>query len=170
MPTTTIHALLDQPNFPTVDHATPWLLLAPKLGHGAVAAGPGRIIGLVLAIAVGALGVSLPVRCTRASCGWGRLVLGLRCLFESVMDPYYVMPVIVLALVAASDLGALRLVGVAAAGAGLTVLTYYRPDMWAYWLEMTGVILAMLVTDMASGESAVGERRARSRRGRATPS
>ena len=65
----TIHAVLDQPNFPKVDHATPWLLLAPKLGHGAVAAGPGRIIGLVLAVAVGLWACAAgPI--PAASCGW----------------------------------------------------------------------------------------------------
>ena len=57
----TVHALLDQPNFPKIDHATPWVSLAPRLGHGAVAAGPGRIIGLVLAVAIGALGIRRPV-------------------------------------------------------------------------------------------------------------
>jgi hypothetical protein len=50
-----------------------------------------------------------------------------------------------LALVIASTLPALRFAGVAAAGAGLTVLTYYRPDMWIYWSEMTAVMVAMLV-------------------------
>ena len=139
-----IHALLDQPNFPTVDHATPWLLLAPKLGHHAVAAGPGRIVGLLLCVGVGALGVRYRADARRLV--WlGAVALGLRCLFESVMDPYYVMPVIVLALVAASDLPLLRFAGVAAGAAGLTVLTYFRPDMWVYWSEMTGVIVAMLV-------------------------
>jgi hypothetical protein len=139
-----IHALFDQPNYPIVDHATPWLLLAPKLGRGAVAAGPGRIIGLLLSVAVGALGVRYRTDVRRIF--WlGAVVLGLRCLFESVMVPYYVMSVIVLALVIASTLPALRFAGVAAAGAGLTVLTYYRPDMWIYWSEMTAVMVAMLV-------------------------
>ena len=61
------------------------------------------------------------------------------------MDPYYVMPVIVLALVVVSDLRVLRILGAAAGGAGLTVLTYYRPDMWVYWFEMTGVMVATLL-------------------------
>jgi len=140
----TVHALFDQPNFPKVDHATPWILLAPKLGHGAVAAGPGRVIGLLLAVAVGAFGVRY--RSDPRRIVWlAAVVLALRCLFESVMDPYYVMPVIVLALVVASNLGGLRFMGAVAGGAGLTVLTYYRPDMWVYWFEMTGVMVAMVV-------------------------
>jgi len=140
----TVHALFDQPNFPKVDHATPWILLAPKLGHGAVAAGPGRVIGLLLAVVVGAFGVRY--RSDPRRIVWlAAVVLALRCLFESVMDPYYVMPVIVLALVVASNLGGLRFMGAVAGGAGLTVLTYYRPDMWVYWFEMTGVMVAMMV-------------------------
>jgi hypothetical protein len=139
----TVHALFDQPNFPKVDHATPWLLLAPKLGHGAVAAGPGRLIGLVLAVAVGALGVRY--RSDPRRIVWlATVLLGLRCLFESVMDPYYVMPVIVLALLMAANLSARRLAGVVVAGAALSVLTYYRPDMWVYWSEMTGAMVAIL--------------------------
>ncbi|HUY23188.1 MAG TPA: hypothetical protein VMV22_12705 [Acidimicrobiales bacterium] len=139
----TVHALFDQPNFPTVDHATPWLLLAPKLGHGAVAAGPGRVIGLLIAVVVGALGMRH--RSDARYIVWlGAVVLGLRCVFESVMDPYYVMPVIVLALVVASQRSVIRFAGTVAGGAGLTVLTYFRPDMWAYWSEMTGVMVVML--------------------------
>ena len=41
----TAHALVDQPNFPNVDHRTPWTSLAPRLGGSgqgfSVAAGPG---------------------------------------------------------------------------------------------------------------------------------
>ena len=140
----TVHALFDQPNFPKVDHATPWILLAPTLGHGAVAAGPGRIIGISLAVGVGALGVRYRSDARRIV--WlAALVLGLRCLFESVMDPYYVMPVVVLALVVASELPPLRFAGAVAGGAGLTVLTYFRPDMWVYWFEMSGVVSAIIV-------------------------
>jgi len=153
-----VHALIDQPNYPTVDHATPWMLLAPKLGHGVVAAGPGRIVGLVLAVAVGILGVRARSD-TRRIVWLAAVALGLRCLFESVMDPYYVMPVVVLALVAASDLPLLRMTGAAAAAAGLTVLTYFRPNMWVYWAEMAGVIVAMLaLTWPAKFPKPVGDR------------
>ena len=36
----TAHAVTSQPNWPAVDHPTPWTLLAPHLTGGAVAAGP----------------------------------------------------------------------------------------------------------------------------------
>ena len=139
-----IHALFDQPNYPSIDHPTPWILLAPKLGHGVVAAGPGRLIGLVLALAAGVLARRL--KTDAAQIVWlAAVVLAIRCLFESVMDPYYVMPAVVVALVAATTVSWTRLMVAGAAGAGLVVLTYFRPDMWVYWLEMAGVFGALLL-------------------------
>ena len=53
----TAHALVDQPNFPRIDHVTPWTPLAPPLGGSgnnlAVAAGPGRILAMALAGVLG---------------------------------------------------------------------------------------------------------------------
>ncbi|MDA8281462.1 MAG: hypothetical protein M0Z63_13805 [Actinomycetota bacterium] len=53
----TVHALLDQPNFPRIDRVTPWTALAPRVGGRgrslAVAAGPGRLVALAGAVAVG---------------------------------------------------------------------------------------------------------------------
>lgn len=46
----TMRALLDQPNYPLVDHPTPWLAFAPNLGDHVVAAGPQRIAALALAV------------------------------------------------------------------------------------------------------------------------
>lgn len=143
-PHATWHALFSQPNFPKIDHPTPWVLLAPHLGHGTVAAGPGRIIGLVLAVCVGALGLRYrtdPRRIVWLAAG----ALALRCVFESVMDPYYVMPIVVMALLAVSGGSLMRSAVVVLGGAGLTDLTYFRPEMWLYWAEMTSVIVAMLV-------------------------
>src|SRR6185437_842820 len=42
-------AVTSQPNWPTVDHPTPWLGLATRLPNGAVAAGPSRILAIVVA-------------------------------------------------------------------------------------------------------------------------
>jgi hypothetical protein len=142
-PHATFHALFDQPNYPKVDFPTPWVLLAPKLGHGAVAAGPGRIIGLAVACAIGVLASRR--RDFPSSIIWlAALALAVRCLFESVMDPYYVVPAIALALVAATKRGWIRWCLASMAGAGLTELTYFRPGMWIYWLEMTGVVAVLL--------------------------
>ncbi len=145
-PHATLHALLDQPNYPTVDHPTPWILLAPKLGPKVVAAGPGRIVGFLLAVGVGALGLRWR-RDPRRIVWLAAVALGLRCLTESVMVPYYVMPVVTLAVVSimmVAPLRRMRLAGIAAAGAGLTVLTFYHHGMWLYWSEMAAVTAAML--------------------------
>jgi hypothetical protein len=45
----TATAVTQQPNWPTVDHPTPWTSLAPHLSGGAVAGGPGRILAIAVA-------------------------------------------------------------------------------------------------------------------------
>ncbi len=49
----TLHVLLDQPSPPGVNHVTPWTALAPKLGGGLVAAGPIRLLGILMAVGLG---------------------------------------------------------------------------------------------------------------------
>ena len=142
-PRGTLHVLFDQPNFPKVDHPTPWVLVAPHLGHGVVAAGPGRLIGLTAACGLGFLAARF--RHDRLTIVWlTSLALAVRCLTEAVMDPYYVVPAIAVALVAVATCSWRRWPWAAAAGAGLTVLTYYRPGIWLYWLEMAGAFAVLL--------------------------
>ena len=139
----TLHALLDQPNFPTVDYPTPWVLLAPHIGHDVVAAGPGRMVGLAGACGLGF--VAARRRGDRVVVVWlAGAALAFRCLTEAVMDPYYVAPTIAVALVAVAPCSWRRWLPVAAAGAALTVLTYDRPGMWWYWLEMAGAFAVLL--------------------------
>lgn len=139
----TLHAILNQPNFPKVDHPTPWVLMAPHLGHGAVAAGPGRLIGLGAACVLGFLAARH--RDDPRTIIWlAAAALALRCLTEAVMDPYYVVPAISLALVAVVSCSWRRWLPVVAAGAALTVLTYYRPGIWWYWLEMACAFAVLL--------------------------
>ncbi len=45
----TYRAVVTEPNWPNVDHPTPWLALATPLGHGAVAAGPIRLLAIAAA-------------------------------------------------------------------------------------------------------------------------
>ena len=51
----TVKAVSSQPNWPSLDHRTPWTSLAPQLSHGAVATGPAR----ALTIASNAFGFEL---------------------------------------------------------------------------------------------------------------
>jgi hypothetical protein len=107
----TIHAVTSQPNWPTVDHPTPWTSLAPRLAHGAVAAGPGRILAIVVACG---FAIVVGRRWGAARRGgpwspgtleevlwWTAAALALRSVFESVMVAYYLWPVLAVALVAA---------------------------------------------------------------------
>lgn len=71
--------------------------------------------------------------------------LTARSVFESVMDPYYVVPVLALGVIVAIGANRIRLALASIATASLLVLTYHRPGMWVYWLEMTGVLIAMLL-------------------------
>lgn len=136
------YVLSHQPADPTPNHITPWLSLAPKLGHGQVSGGPGRLLNGAVAVAAGFLAHR-----------WRRdvwhilwliaLVLATRTVFEAVMVPYYAMPGVAIALVTARP-HSLRWVGVCVAGAGLTVMTFTRHGRWEYWLAMTGLTAVML--------------------------
>ena len=106
----TIHAVTNQPNWPTVDHPTPWTSLAPHLADGAVAAGPGRVLAIVVAcgcaIIVGRAGArrggaAWSPETLEEVLWWTAAVLALRSVFERVMVAYYLWPVLAVALIAA---------------------------------------------------------------------
>jgi hypothetical protein len=139
----TLTALLNQPNYPKPNFPTPWLLLAPKLSRYSVAAGPGRLIGFAVAVAAGFPAYRWRDR-PEAIVWLASAVLGARCLFESVMDPYYVMPAVVLALVASVGRGQTRCLFTCVAGLALTVVLHFRANMWVYWFEMAGLMVVML--------------------------
>ena len=139
----TLHVLLDQPTPPKVNHPTPWVFVAPHLGHGEVAGGPGRIIGLVGACLVGLF--ASRHRNDASIIVWLAAVsLALRCLTEAVMTPYYVAPAIALVLIAVASRSWRRWGLVVVSGSALTVLTYYRPGIWWYWFEMVAAFAVML--------------------------
>jgi hypothetical protein len=134
-PHATLHYLLDQPNYPTVDFPTPWVLVAPSVAAKVVAAGPARLVGLAAACGIGA--VAARRRHDPLTLVWlTGLALCTRCLFEPVLDPYYVAPPLAFALLALADRGRIRWALTAGVAAGLVVLTYYRTGMWWYWTEM----------------------------------
>jgi hypothetical protein len=149
----TIHAVTSQPNWPTVDHPTPWESLAPHLSHGAVAAGPFRTVA-ILAACLCALIAGRRWRSARHAAWdtetlekvlwWTAVALALRCVFEPVMVAYYLWPVLAVALIAASR-NWLRLVATSVAAAGLTALaqiSWHGP--WGWWATMTaGLVLTL---------------------------
>jgi hypothetical protein len=167
----TIYAIFKQPNFPTIDHATPWLGLAPVLSRPewgtaftvhysksahkfvwgpvrvlageVVAAGPGRTIALVLACLVG-VWVARRKPPLAEVIWWAAFALALRCLFESVMDPYYLVPTLVLVVVVAFNAGKVRFVLTLAAAAVCTKTSYWHVGEWKYYLFVSVSLLAAL--------------------------
>ena len=149
----TIHAVTSQPNWPTVDHPTPWVYLAPQLSHGAVAAGPFRTVA-ILAASLCALIAGRRWRTARHTAWdaqtledvlwWTAAALALRCVFEPVMVAYYLWPALAVALVAAAS-NWLRLVATSVAAAGLTALAQVRwHGPWGWWAMVTAGLALVL--------------------------
>jgi hypothetical protein len=170
----TYRALVKQPTPPSVNHATPWVALAPKVtsvvvlpthsvsvsltqGHylvtgGAasaesivlVAGGPGRSIDVVIALIFG-------VYVWRRPQQWARLlwlaavVLTSRCFFEAVMTPYYIAPPLLLALALAARQSGKRFWAATILALEITVFAYYHLSPWAWWLPILAGLVAILV-------------------------
>lgn len=144
----TSRAVISQPNFPLShsDHLTPWTSLAPQLGGGVVAAGPGRIVAVLSACAGavvlarrrrGRSGDPLSPQAISEALWFVAGALALRCAFESVMVAYYVWPAIAVALVAAARQNRPRLLRTAA----LVVIVMASaeaswPGPWVWWSTM----------------------------------
>jgi hypothetical protein len=161
----TIKAVTSQPNWPAVDHTTPWTSLAPHLSRGAVAAGPARALAILLACGC-ALAARRRWRARRRADPWGPAALGellwwvavtlaLRCLFEPVMVAYYLWPVLAAALVAASSRWS-RLVATAVSASTLTFVSQASwRGPWIWWGSAVGGLLLTLLV------AAPGDARAR---------
>jgi hypothetical protein len=158
----TINAVTSQPNWPALDHATPWTSLAPRLSHGAVAAGPGRVLAIVAACGCAVI-VWRRWRGLRQLADWSpaalqdvlwwvAVALALRCVFESVMVAYYVWPVLAVALIAA--LGSWpRLITVAVLSSALTFASQASwRGPWIWWGSMVaGLALTLFCAAPGSG-------------------
>jgi hypothetical protein len=143
-PGPTFRSLSTQPNYPTVDHTTPWVLLSPRLGHQVVAAGPLRLAAVLL---VAWFGWHASARMADpAALVWLLALCALvRVVLEPVMVAYYVWPVLAFALVTAARAGA-RLLAAAVVAAGATTVfsdAAWRGN-WTWWLVVTGGTLAVV--------------------------
>jgi len=149
----TVRALVDQPNFPNIDHRTPWTSLAPRLGGSglglSVAAGPGRVVAIILACVTGWMARrwrDRPEMIVLAAA----LTLALRCFTESVMVSFYVWPVLAIGLVVVMRGSSWRwAVGIAAAVA-VTVCSDSHLGEWAWWGFVNGGIIVLLATGIPS--------------------
>ena len=170
----TTRLLLNQPNYLQFNHPTPWASLAPvyekphlqvvrglkqvRLPNGhfrnievvttahaqaVLAAGPGRIVAVLAACLIG---VFVKVRTpTMTRIIWlAALALSLRCVVEPVMVPYYLLPGLALALVAASDSRGTRFTLTVVASAACTATSYLRLSPWGYYLVMICPLIAVL--------------------------
>ena len=143
--TFTSTSLLKQPNFPILNHPTPWMVLAPRLTPMTVGAGPGRLLAIGCAIVLGI--ITFRLRPAHDAVIWGCAVaLSARCFFESVMVPFYLGPPIILCLIAAAARPQWwRLAVVFLAGLALSATSYDRTGEWPYWLIMAGLLMVALV-------------------------
>jgi hypothetical protein len=144
----TFTAITNQPNYPGIDHRTPWTSLSPQLTSGAVAAGPGRLLAIGCACACGVAFALLRGR--RAATlpwllWWVAVALAVRCVFESVMVSYYLWPALQVALIAAVP----RLSRLIMTSLLTTAVTFGSQRAshgpWLWWSLMTAGLVATLL-------------------------
>ncbi len=164
----TFTAMTSQPNWPSIDHRTPWTPLATHLSGGAVAAGPARLIAIIVACgcayAVGRRWHAEPVlfpwdpqRLT-AVLWWSALALALRCVFEPVMVAYYIWPALAVALIAAAaSWWQLTAAGIVA-GTLTKVSQFDWRGPWIWWATMvTGLAVTLLIARFRWPANAAGQ-------------
>lgn len=140
--------LLHQPNFPQENHPTPFTAWAHPIPHslGGVSAGPGRLVALVVAVAV-----SAAVARFRPPAPWLTLwVVALSFAVwlaaETVLDSYYVVPSLAVGLVVAAARGPVRLMVAAAAAVVATWFSNVRwQGVWPWWLIVVALVTTVLV-------------------------
>jgi hypothetical protein len=169
----TYEALVMQPTPPSLNHATPWVALAPKLNAGTtvtarhaglvhrlgqsaftqwtstvhgtvnVAGGPGRSIDVAVALLFGLYVWRRPQHSVRLL--WlAATVLASRCFFEAVMTPYYIAPPLFLALVLAARQGGRRFWAAVVIALEITVFSYHHLNPWAWWLPIVSGLAVIL--------------------------
>ncbi|MHB1583627.1 MAG: hypothetical protein ACYCU7_11495 [Acidimicrobiales bacterium] len=144
-PRDTWRQVVEQPTYPVVGHPTPWIAVVPHPLAHVVDAGWPRMLGTLLACA---LGWWLTQRRTpdTTTVIWSlALCLSLRCVFETVVFPYYIVPPLVMAFLLVGQVTGLRMVLVAliAAGGGALV-GWHTHDHLVYWLGMVASLGSVL--------------------------
>ncbi len=169
----TFRAVVRQPTPPSINHATPWVSLAPqvaqpntpaahvaalvnaKLGRVAldtsihvhsvpiVSGGPGRMIDVFFAVLVGVFVWRRPQTPVRLL--WlVALVLASRCFFESVMTAYYTAPLLVLLFCSAALQSRRRFLASVVLGLEVTVFGYHHLSPWVWWPPIVVSVAAIL--------------------------
>lgn len=168
-------AITVQPNFPNVDHPTPWMAFAQRLpplaaySHVVLGREQHRFVAItehakaqVVVSASRLRSVAVLVAGIVALTVWWKkrewfstpwhvlwlstLALSLRIFFEPVMDPYYIWPPLALGvLLAARQKSIWTFGGIAALSAGLTVAAYDHSSPWAYWTPLVAGLAVVLL-------------------------
>lgn len=141
----TTHAVLDQPTSFTINHVTPWTSLSPHLGYGEVAAGPIRILAILLAVALGIWANKRWLQRADLLVWSCSLALALRIYTDSVMTPYYSWAPLAFAVVVAARRSRERF-AIAITLAVVTTVVGQWSIYWVAWwivqvIGVTGVIL-----------------------------
>jgi hypothetical protein len=142
----TIHALVDQPSPPGVNHVTPWTALSPSLGGGLVAAGPIRLLSVLLAVGLGFWVYRHWLERPELLAWSCAVALGLRSVTESVMTPYYAWAALAVGVAVAARCSARRF-GIAVAVAISTTIVAQWTLGWLTWwtVQMVGLIALLAV-------------------------
>ncbi|MCL4445921.1 MAG: hypothetical protein M1134_03455 [Actinobacteria bacterium] len=162
----TVRVLVNQPNYPTVDHTTWLTALAPALGHHSVAAGPLRLVAVV-AVAAGGWLLARRYNANATLLVWMVAIsFSVRVLAEPVMVAYYVWPVLAFSLVAAGKTSWIRLVLVGALSTGATV---FGDAAWkgnlSWWALETALTLSALALAWPVRNEVVGLEKTTSKEG-----
>jgi hypothetical protein len=166
----TYAAVVEQPNWPTINHPTFWLPLATHLRNGAVEAGPVRLIAVAAACAC-AFAAARQCRAARQPQAaepaaqaqpwdartlltllwWIAITLALRSVFEPVMVAFYLWPVLAIALVTASVTWP-RLVATTAVAVTVTFASQVSwRSPWTWWLPMlAGLAVTLLLARVSA--------------------
>jgi hypothetical protein len=156
----TYAAITSQPNWPATDHTTPFTSLAPHLSGGAVAAGPARVVVIFLAVCCALVvqrrwhaprDAPLSAEVLEELLWWVAVALTLRCVFEPVMTPYYLWPVLAVGLIAASRSWS-RLVPTSLVASAVTFVSqasWHGP--WLWWGSAVGGLVLALVLSYNRG-------------------
>jgi hypothetical protein len=146
--------LTKQPNYPAFNHVTPLTRFSTVIhgSLGGVTSGPGRLVGIVVAT------VASIVVCERNR---GRLDVALWAVLvsfwlslasESVLDSYYIWPVLALAIL----LGARRRTAVMAPVCALAIgadwfCNTHVANAWLWWGVLMGALVGLIVLCVPEG-------------------
>lgn len=150
---TTVHGLVDQATYPALNRPTPWLHLAPTLGHqgyigatavAATADGPARLLAVLASVVLG-LAFRRVARELRVVIAVVALTLSLWCALESVIAPYYVWPTIAVALLGLSSASRLRSGGILAFAVFADLAS--NADLhaeWVWWVIVSALLMLLV--------------------------